>query len=130
MIREWRLLHRLGLGNVGPLATMLITVEFSRDNRVRAIAKHVFGLTQVNWNQDTDDWEIGTGQTTSESVNQKLTKWINGPKTPGLSESKAGRKHTLRAHCSHSSTGPGFKLFLSMSCLMPPCKHSSKYTHR
>lgn len=25
------------------------------DARVRAIAKHVFGLTTVIWNQDTDD---------------------------------------------------------------------------
>ena len=26
------------------------------DNRVRAIAEHVFGLTLVGWNQDSDDW--------------------------------------------------------------------------
>ncbi|KAG8859305.1 hypothetical protein FRB96_004520 [Tulasnella sp. 330] len=54
------------------------------DNRVRAIAKHVFGLTQVNWNKDTDDWEIPTGQTSLAQVTKKLNQWINGPKSPGL----------------------------------------------
>ncbi|KAJ2973659.1 hypothetical protein NUW54_g12025 [Trametes sanguinea] len=28
------------------------------DNRVSAIAKEVFGLTTVIWNQDTEDWSI------------------------------------------------------------------------
>jgi len=33
--------------------------------RVRAIAKHVFGLTQVNWNYDTADWQLEHHKTTA-----------------------------------------------------------------
>jgi len=54
------------------------------DNRVRAIAKHIFGLTQVDWNQDTNDWQLGSGGVTPTSVANDLTKWITGPKSPGL----------------------------------------------
>lgn len=55
------------------------------DNRVRAIAKEVFGLEAILWNQDTDDWSIGeAGGTTVEFVNANLTAWIAGPKSPGL----------------------------------------------
>jgi len=55
------------------------------DNRVRAIAKEVFGLQAILWNQDTDDWSIGEpGGTTVEAVNANLTAWITGPKSPGL----------------------------------------------
>ncbi|KAI0832445.1 hypothetical protein BC628DRAFT_1414745 [Trametes gibbosa] len=55
------------------------------DNRVRAIAKEVFGLTTVIWNQDTEDWSIGeaSGATRAE-VDANLQKWITGPKSPGL----------------------------------------------
>ncbi|TBU32745.1 hypothetical protein BD311DRAFT_713628 [Dichomitus squalens] len=55
------------------------------DNRVRAIAKEVFGLTTVVWNQDTEDWSIGSpGGATRDAVNANLQKWITGPKSPGL----------------------------------------------
>ncbi|KAG8906059.1 hypothetical protein FRB99_007716 [Tulasnella sp. 403] len=54
------------------------------DNRVRAIAKHIFGLTQVDWNQDTDDWELPEGKVTMASIAANLSKWITGPKHPGL----------------------------------------------
>ncbi|OSD04276.1 glycoside hydrolase/deacetylase [Trametes coccinea BRFM310] len=55
------------------------------DNRVSAIAKEVFGLTTVIWNQDTEDWSIGQpGGTTRDKVDASLKQWITGPKSPGL----------------------------------------------
>ncbi|GJE84012.1 carbohydrate esterase family 4 protein [Phanerochaete sordida] len=56
------------------------------DNRVSAIAKEVFGLQTIIWNQDTEDWSINQPgfSTTPESVAASLNKWITGPKTPGL----------------------------------------------
>jgi chitin deacetylase len=54
------------------------------DNRVRAIAKEIFGLQTIMWNQDTEDWSISQGGTTPEVVASSLTKWIQGPKSPGL----------------------------------------------
>jgi len=55
------------------------------DNRVRAIAKEVFGLQTIFWNQDTSDWTMGSpGGTTLQAINASMTKWLNGPKTPGL----------------------------------------------
>jgi len=54
------------------------------DLRVRAIAKEVFGLSPIIWNQDTGDWSISTGGTTLAAVEANLQKWITGPKSPGL----------------------------------------------
>ncbi|KAF8516469.1 carbohydrate esterase family 4 protein [Hysterangium stoloniferum] len=54
------------------------------DNRVRAIAKSVFGLTQINWNQDSADWNLATGARTQAQVEGALTGWYSGPKSPGL----------------------------------------------
>ncbi|KAI0719530.1 hypothetical protein C8T65DRAFT_568947 [Cerioporus squamosus] len=55
------------------------------DERVRAIAKEVFGLTTVIWNQDTEDWSIGSaGGATRPQVDANLKTWITGPKSPGL----------------------------------------------
>jgi chitin deacetylase len=54
------------------------------DNRVRAIAKEIFGLQTIMWNQDTEDWSISQGGTTPEIIASSLTKWIQGPKSPGL----------------------------------------------
>ncbi|KAI0750852.1 hypothetical protein C8Q80DRAFT_1306961 [Daedaleopsis nitida] len=55
------------------------------DERVRALAKEVFGLTTVIWNQDTEDWSVGTkGGSTIDQVNADLEKWISGAKSPGL----------------------------------------------
>ncbi|ORY25637.1 hypothetical protein BCR39DRAFT_543502 [Naematelia encephala] len=55
------------------------------DNRVRAIAKGVFGLETVPWNQDSADWAIGTdAQYTNASVEASINQWLSGSKTPGL----------------------------------------------
>jgi chitin deacetylase len=55
------------------------------DNRVRAIAKEIFGLTTVIWNYDSDDWNIGTqSDVTLESVEANFAKVLLGPKSPGL----------------------------------------------
>ncbi|KAJ7142130.1 carbohydrate esterase family 4 protein [Mycena crocata] len=55
------------------------------DVRTTAIAKEVFGLTTVVWNQDTDDWSLSEkGGTTPQAVNSSMTKWLTGPKSPGL----------------------------------------------
>ncbi|KAG9125692.1 hypothetical protein FRC07_006591 [Ceratobasidium sp. 392] len=53
------------------------------DKRVRAIAYEIFGLKTVIWNDDTDDWNIGKGQTLAKAT-AVLTKAYNGPKSPGL----------------------------------------------
>jgi len=53
------------------------------DVRVHAIAKEVFGLTAIFWNQDSSDWEL-PNQISLSKVNASLTKWITGPKSPGL----------------------------------------------
>jgi peptidoglycan/xylan/chitin deacetylase (PgdA/CDA1 family) len=54
------------------------------DNRVRAIAKEIFGLETILWNQDTSDWSLTTGGTTPQAINASMTKWLTGPKSPGL----------------------------------------------
>ncbi|KAF8450717.1 carbohydrate esterase family 4 protein [Boletus edulis BED1] len=56
------------------------------DMRVRAIAKEVFGLTTVIWNQDTDDWTLDQNPpgTTLEKIGSQMQTWLTGPKTTGL----------------------------------------------
>ncbi|KIM25956.1 carbohydrate esterase family 4 protein [Serendipita vermifera MAFF 305830] len=55
------------------------------DNRVRAIAKEVFGLTTVIWNQDSQDWTMAApGGTTLPAIQASFTRWLNGPRSPGL----------------------------------------------
>ncbi|GAA5908722.1 uncharacterized protein JCM6883_004151 [Sporobolomyces salmoneus] len=61
------------------------------DNRVRAIAQEVFGLTTVIWNIDSDDWclnEVGAcpgyGPETLAGLEAELTKWQTGSKSPGV----------------------------------------------
>ncbi|TFK55730.1 glycoside hydrolase/deacetylase [Heliocybe sulcata] len=54
------------------------------DERVRAIALEVFGLTTIIWNQDTEDWSLTSGGTTMQAINSSMTQWLTGPKTPGL----------------------------------------------
>ncbi|OCH94080.1 carbohydrate esterase family 4 protein [Obba rivulosa] len=54
------------------------------DTRVGAIAREVFGLTTIVWNQDTDDWSLTTGGTTPSKVHSAMSKWLSGPKSPGL----------------------------------------------
>lgn len=53
------------------------------DNRIRSIAR-LFGLQQVDWNQDTDDWEIANKKLTLAQIEASLAKFISGPKSPGL----------------------------------------------
>jgi len=54
------------------------------DNRVRAIAREVFSLTTVIWNQDTNDWAITAGTQTVAGATKVLQKAYAGPKSPGL----------------------------------------------
>ncbi|TFK32917.1 chitin deacetylase [Crucibulum laeve] len=54
------------------------------DNRVRAIAQEVFGLTTIIWNQDTEDWSLTSGGTTPAQVHTQMTQWLSGSKSPGL----------------------------------------------
>lgn len=55
------------------------------DNRVRAIARGVFGLETVVWNEDTADWNIGgDSRYTVASVSASYEGLIRGPKTRGL----------------------------------------------
>ncbi|KAJ9120201.1 hypothetical protein QFC22_003101 [Naganishia vaughanmartiniae] len=55
------------------------------DYRVRMIAKEVFGLTTVVWNQDSADWAIGTDpKYTVEGVSATMRQWFSGSKSPGL----------------------------------------------
>jgi peptidoglycan/xylan/chitin deacetylase (PgdA/CDA1 family) len=53
------------------------------DNRVRTIAKEVFGMETVVWNKDTNDWKIGSGSTV-DSVDEVMRGFITGPKGPGI----------------------------------------------
>lgn len=55
------------------------------DNRVRAIAQEVFGLTAILWNQDTADWSLTVnGGTNLGAINASMTQWLTGSKSPGL----------------------------------------------
>ncbi|KAF7333716.1 Chitin deacetylase [Mycena venus] len=56
------------------------------DNRIRAIAKYVFGLEMVVWNQDTEDWSLTETppETTTDKIASQMNTWLNGPKDPGL----------------------------------------------
>ncbi|KAH7100934.1 glycoside hydrolase/deacetylase [Auriculariales sp. MPI-PUGE-AT-0066] len=56
------------------------------DNRVRAIAREVFGLTPVLWNYDTADWTLGLPRPTytPERMAEMIHRWVSGPKSPGL----------------------------------------------
>ncbi|KAJ7599125.1 chitin deacetylase [Mycena floridula] len=56
------------------------------DNRVRAIAKEIFGLEIVLWNQDTNDWTMGMTPpgTTMADIAGNMYVWLQGPKSPGL----------------------------------------------
>ncbi|KAH7887739.1 carbohydrate esterase family 4 protein [Phlebopus sp. FC_14] len=56
------------------------------DMRVRAIAKEIFGLTTVIWNQDTDDWSLSEPmpRTTPEKIATQMQTWLTGVKSPGL----------------------------------------------
>ncbi|KAJ7626973.1 carbohydrate esterase family 4 protein [Roridomyces roridus] len=56
------------------------------DNRVRAIAKYVFGMEMMVWNQDTEDWSLTEtpAPTSQAKIASQMTTWLNGAKSPGL----------------------------------------------
>ncbi|KAJ7032459.1 carbohydrate esterase family 4 protein [Mycena alexandri] len=56
------------------------------DTRVSAIAKEVFGLTTIIWNQDTADWSLTDSPpgTSAAAIKTSMQKWLTGSKTPGL----------------------------------------------
>ncbi|KAH8109370.1 hypothetical protein DFH11DRAFT_1731130 [Phellopilus nigrolimitatus] len=55
------------------------------DTRVSAIASAVLGITAVLWNQDTEDWSVGSpGGTTLPAIQTNMQTWLTGSKTPGL----------------------------------------------
>ncbi|WWC62651.1 uncharacterized protein I303_105248 [Kwoniella dejecticola CBS 10117] len=55
------------------------------DNRVRAIAKQVFGLETVVWNTDSADWAIGGDPSyTHDGVVSQVNQWLTGSKDKGL----------------------------------------------
>ncbi|KAJ6556017.1 hypothetical protein B0H19DRAFT_1151791 [Mycena capillaripes] len=56
------------------------------DNRIRAIAKYVFGMEMVVWNQDTEDWSLTEtpAPTNTTFIAGQMNTWLNGPKSPGL----------------------------------------------
>ncbi|KNZ52756.1 hypothetical protein VP01_345g5 [Puccinia sorghi] len=63
------------------------------DNRVRAIAKNVFGLQTVIWNQDTNDWCLTPqntntcgkdGPANEAALDREMAAFVNMAKSPGL----------------------------------------------
>ncbi|EJD01510.1 glycoside hydrolase/deacetylase [Fomitiporia mediterranea MF3/22] len=56
------------------------------DARVSAIAREVLGMTAVLWNQDTDDWAMGSNPpgTNLDKIQSQFEGWLSGPKHPGL----------------------------------------------
>jgi hypothetical protein len=73
------------------------------DARVNAIAREVFGLTGIIWNNEyalffycgvslvsqscfsSQDWTLGLqGGTTLQAIQANFQRWLSGPQTPGL----------------------------------------------
>ncbi|KAJ6495464.1 carbohydrate esterase family 4 protein [Mycena sanguinolenta] len=56
------------------------------DKRVSAIAKEVFGLTTIVWNQDTEDWSLTDSPpgTSADTIQSQMKQWLGGSKSPGL----------------------------------------------
>ncbi|KAL0070768.1 hypothetical protein AAF712_001989 [Marasmius tenuissimus] len=54
------------------------------DHRVRSIAKEVFGMTTVIWNQDSADWQISAGKQSIQGISQSYDQWLTGSKDHGL----------------------------------------------
>jgi len=55
------------------------------DARVSAIAREVFGLTTVVWNNDSQDWTLGTpGGTSLQAIQANFQQWLSGSQNPGL----------------------------------------------
>lgn len=79
------------------------------DNRVRAIAQHVFGMVTTLWNQDSDDWCLmdsgadacpNQGPHTDQGLLNQLTAWFGGSQSPGL---------IVLEHEHHNRAIQGFK---------------------
>jgi len=79
------------------------------DNRVRAIAKNVFGLQTVIWNQDTNDWCLTPqntntcgkeGPANEAALDQEMAAFVNMSKSPGL----IILEHELTTHSVHGFT--------------------------
>ncbi|KZV72117.1 carbohydrate esterase family 4 protein [Peniophora sp. CONT] len=56
------------------------------DARVSAIAREVFGMTTIQWNHDTADWTLttGDGYTTPAKIHSQFQSWLTGARSPGL----------------------------------------------
>ncbi|KAF5389132.1 hypothetical protein D9757_004889 [Collybiopsis confluens] len=54
------------------------------DLRVSTIAKEVFNLETIIWNQDTEDWSLTSNGTTLQAINASMSTWLTGSKSPGL----------------------------------------------
>ncbi|KZV72118.1 carbohydrate esterase family 4 protein [Peniophora sp. CONT] len=56
------------------------------DIRVSAIAREVFGMTTIQWNHDTADWTLttGDGYTTPAKIHSQFQSWLTGARSPGL----------------------------------------------
>ncbi|BGP13273.1 hypothetical protein JCM10213v2_001192 [Rhodosporidiobolus nylandii] len=73
------------------------------DDRVRAIAREVFGLTLAGWAFDSSDWClneagssscVGSGPANQADLVGELRSWQAGPKSPGV----LGLEHELTSH--------------------------------
>ncbi|BGP13247.1 hypothetical protein JCM10213_004983 [Rhodosporidiobolus nylandii] len=87
------------------------------DNRIRAIAKEVFGLETVLWNDDSDDWCLSSQTTTTcggegpgslDALESELRSWQQGPMSPGI----IGLEHELTQWTVSAfiSTYPGLEV--------------------
>jgi peptidoglycan/xylan/chitin deacetylase (PgdA/CDA1 family) len=64
------------------------------DNRVRAIAKGVFGLETVVWTHDTGDWNLDQGgRYTVDSIVTEFNTWL-ADKSQGINS----LEHEVREH--------------------------------
>lgn len=56
------------------------------DMRVNAIAKEVFGMDAILWNQDTEDWSMleNPPATNLSTIQTQMQQWLGGSKSPGL----------------------------------------------
>jgi len=56
------------------------------DARVSAIAREVFGMDAIIWNNDPRDWALSDTPppTTPDQVSSEIAGWLKGPKSPGV----------------------------------------------
>ncbi|GAA5973755.1 hypothetical protein JCM11641_005118 [Rhodosporidiobolus odoratus] len=86
------------------------------DDRVRAIATEVFGLTLAGWDVDSFDWClsegggsscVGQGPASQQDLEGEVRGWQAGSKSPGV----LGLEHELTSHsvAGFINTFPGIK---------------------